>query len=390
MAIPISYNIKSIRKRFTSTIIAILGIAGVVAVFIAMLSMANGFQETLKLTGSADNVMVRRGGSNSEMESAISLDQVKIIADSPQIKRSPDNIPLYSPEVVVIAALPMVSTGTDANVQVRGVSANIISVRDKVKIIKGRFIKPGINEIIVGSNATNLYKGLKLGEVAKLGSISFNVVGVFDSGGSAFDSEVWCDSKLLNQTFKRPDNIFQSVTCKLSSEKDFNDFKDTLSKDPRLTIKCENEIAYYERQSKMISTFIRVLGFMVAFVMGIGAIFGALNTMYASVSSRSTEIATLRSIGFSRLHVVISFVLESVFLSIIGGILGSFIALPFNGFTASTINWTTFSHLAFAFKITPAMIVSGLIFAILMGAIGGFFPAIRAARQDITKALRGM
>ena len=390
MAIPLIYNIRSVRVRLASTAVAVFGISGVVAVFIAMLSMANGFWETLKSTGSPKNVMVRRGGSNSELESAVQLDQVKLISDTAGIAKNEKGKPLVSPEVVVIAALPMISTGTDANVQVRGVSEIVFEVRPNVRLAQGRMFQPGLNELIVGANAVNLYAGISLGSEVKIGRNFFKVVGLFDGGGSAFDSEIWCDTVILNQTFNRPQNIFQSVTVRLESEQGYAAFQDLLAGDPSLTVKTEKEVDYYERQSRMITTFIRVLGFLVASIMGIGAVFGALNTMFASVSSRSREIATLRSIGFTQRDVIISFVFESIFIAFLGGCIGCLVALPLNGFTASTINWSTFSHLAFAFKVTPGMLGSGLVFAVFMGFLGGFFPAVRAARQSIPMALRGL
>lgn len=388
MTIPIMYNIRSIQGRFSSTLVAVLSIAGVVAVLVAILAMANGFKQTLIASGSPQNSIILRGGATSEMESSIELEQIKIISDDPRVARDPSGQPLFSAEVVVIASLPLRSTGTDANVQIRGVSKNAFVIRNSIKLLSGRFFTPGLAEIVVGKHAHETYSGFDLGKTIRLGGRDWTIVGIFDAGGSVFDSESWCDAHVLNQVYKRPDNLFQSMTVRLTSPDALKPMKDALGTDPRLTISLKSEIAYYEDQSMMISTLIKVIGFMVAGVMGIGAIFGALNTMYSAVSSRTREIATLRAIGFKGSDVVISFMLESLMISLLGGLLGSIIILPINGFTASTINWQTFSHMSFAFAITPNIMINGIVFSLILGFIGGLFPAIRAARIPIATALR--
>ncbi len=241
---------------------------------------------------------------------------------------------------------------------------------------------------MVGKNAVTTYRGFGLGETIEIGGQDWRVVGIFDSGGSAFDSELWCDSNLLSQTFGRSENVYQSVTARLASRDDFTALKDTLTADPRMTVDITGERAYYAKQSQAVSMLIRVLGFLVASVMAIGAVFGALNTMYSAVAARSREIATLRALGFGGASVVVSFVVESVLLALIGGVLGCIAVLPLNGFTAGTMNWQTFSHLAFAFKVTPSLMLWGLGFAALMGFVGGFLPALRAARMPVATALR--
>ncbi|MCP4146494.1 MAG: ABC transporter permease [bacterium] len=390
LKIPISYNIRSLKERKTATMVAVLCIAGVVAVFISVMSMANGFQHALKASGSEDNAIITRGGSTSEMSSVVTLEQSKIINDAPGVKTDEHGNALVSMEVVVIAALKMKATDTDANVQARGVSRNVLKVRKKIKLKSGRFFNAGLPELVVGSNASKLYKNLELNDSIKMGGRDWKVVGIIDADGSAFDSEIWCDATVLNETFKRPTNLFQSVTVRLNSKEAFKTFKDKLTTDPRLTVDVEHEIEYYKRQAGMLETFIKVLGFLVAGVMAVGAVFGALNTMYAAISARASEIATLRALGFSSGNVVISFVLEALIIAFIGGIFGCIVILPLNGFTASTMNWNTFSHLAFAFRITPALMFNGIIFALFMGFIGGVFPAWRASKQSITKTLRGM
>jgi putative ABC transport system permease protein len=387
MAIPLTYNLRSIRVRWASTIVAVLGIAGTVGVFVAMMSLAKGFKATLVASGSASNALVRRAGSTSEMDSGFNLEQVKILQDAKGIARDADG-PLISPEVVVIAAFPLKSTGTDANVQVRGVSPRVLKVRERVKMVEGRFFQPGLNELVVGSNVNKAYIGFDLGQKVLFGGGTWTVVGVFDAGGSAFDSELWCDSSVLNDVYKRPTNIFQSATAKLTSPAALTDLKDTLSADPRFTVQADREIEYYEKQSRVVTTLITVLGTMVAGIMAIGAIFGALNTMYSAIAERGREIATMRALGFGALAVVVSFVFEAACIALIGGIIGCVGVLPLNGLTTGTMNWQTFSHLAFAFKITPGLMLGGVIFALLMGILGGVAPAVRAARANVATALR--
>jgi putative ABC transport system permease protein len=387
MAIPLAYNARSILKRWTSAIVAVLGVAGTVGVFVAMLAMANGFRATLVASGSPDNAIVRRAGADTEMVSAISLEQFRVIENAAGVARD-DQGPLVSGEVVVIAAFPLARTGTTANVQVRGVSDRVLQVRTGARIAAGRFFRPGLAELVVGRNAEKAYSGLALGSTVRFGGGSWQVVGVIDAGGSAFDSEVWCDANVLNQVYQRPTNIFQSVTARLESPTALTRFKDALTSDPRLSVQVERETEYYERHSQAVTSLIRILGFLVALVMGIGAVFGALNTMYSAVAERSREIATMRALGFGGGTIVLSFVAESLFIALAGGALGCLAVLPMNGFTTGTINWQTFSHLAFAFRITPVLLAQGLVFAGLMGIVGGVPPAIRAVRRPIAVALR--
>ncbi len=387
MAIPLGYTLHSLRARWMSTIVAVLGIAGTVGVFVAMLAMARGFEATLVASGSPQNALIRRAGATSEMDSLVQLEQVRIVEDAPGVARGSHG-PLASREVVVIAALPLKRTGTDANVQVRGVSAAVLSVRDSVRIVAGRFIQPGLNELVVGKNVAASYAGFELGRTAQFGGAAWTVVGVFDAGNSAFDSEVWCDGSVLNQVYQRPRNLFQSVTVRLGSPAALASLKDALLADPRLTVQVDREIEYYAKQSKQLTTLILVLGTMVAAVMGVGAIFGALNTMYSAVAERSREIATLRALGFGVGGVAAAFIVEALCLALVGGLLGCAAVLPLNGLTTGTMNWQTFSHLAFAFSVTPPLLLAGLGFALVMGLLGGVPPALRAARQPVAAALR--
>jgi putative ABC transport system permease protein len=321
------------------------------------------------------------------MESVVTLDSARIIQDAPGVARG-ESGPLASPEVVVIATFPLKQSNTPANAQVRGVSPNVLEVRDNVRIVNGRFFHPGLNELIVGRNVASSYSGFELGQTVKMGGGSWTVVGVFDAHGSAFDSEVWCDAHALNEVYLRPSNIFQSVTVRLASADSFQKFKDALTSDPRLNVQVDREIDYYSKQSRQLTTLITVLGSIVAAVMAIGAIFGALNTMYSAVIERTREIATMRALGFGVASVVTSFLIEALCIATIGGLLGCAGVMPLNNMTTGAMNWSTFSYLAFAFKITPPLLAGGIAFALAMGVVGGVPPAIRAARLPVVVALR--
>ena len=388
MSVPVIYNLRSIRARWGSTLVAVAGIAGVVAVFVAMLSMAQGFRKTLVSSGSTRNAMVRRGGANSEMESVVTLNQVKIIQDGPGVVRRADGRPLVSPEAVVIAAFHHRATDSDALAQIRGLSPIALEVHEGVRVVRGRFFEPGQPELVVGRNAHNMYTGLELGDEIKFGGRAWRVVGWMDAGGTSFDSEVWADSDLLLQTYQRPTWVFSSCTLRLTSPDALGDFQRAIEGDPRLNLQADRETDYFAKQSRAVATMITVLGYLVAFVMGVGAVFGALNTMYSAIAARTREIATLRALGFSGGDVMLSMVVESLVIAAIGGILGCILVQPINGHTTSTINWQTMSQLAFAFQVTPRLMVQGFLFALFMGAIGGFLPALRASRIPVASALR--
>ena len=389
MALPLVYNVESVRARWTASIVAVLGIAGSVGVFVAMLALANGFRAAVVTSGSPENLMVRRAGATSEIDSAVNLEQLRAIEDAPEVRRGSAG-PLVSPEVVVIAALPLKKTGTDANVQLRGVYARALEVHDRVRIVRGRFFRPGLYELVVGGNATESYRNLGLGDAVSLGGSVFTVVGVFDAGGSAFDSEVWVDADVLIPTYQRPRGFYQSVTARLAAPDALDGLKRRLEADPRFTVQIERETDYYARASRMMTGMILGLGSLVAVVMGVGAVFGALNTMYSAVAERSREIATLRALGFGAGAMVGSFVVEALLISAVGGLVGCAAVLPINGLTTSTLNFQTFSHLAFAFQVTPSLLAGGLAFALLMGLCGGVPPAIRAARLPVAVALRDL
>lgn len=389
MAIPVVYNFRSVRQRWTSAIVAVLGISGTVGVFVAMLALARGFQATMVSSGAADNALVMRSGASSEMVAAVTIDEVHVIEDSPGVARSATG-PLVSAESVVTLPFVQRATGTDGNVQIRGVSPKVLDVRGKIKIIDGEFLHPGLSELVVGKAAAKTYNGLNLGDQVKFGGGVWRVVGIFDAGGSNFDSEVWCDGHVLRQVMHRPEDVFQSATAHLTSPDALQQFKDSIASNPRMNVDVVREVEYYDKQSQTLTTLITVLGGMVAGIMGIGAIFGALNTMYSAVAERSREIATLRALGFGAPSVVFSFMVEALLISFIGGVLGCLAVLPLNGLTTAVMNMQTFTQVAFAFRVTPLLLLFGIVFALAMGIVGGFFPALRAARRPVAPALRGL
>jgi putative ABC transport system permease protein len=387
-SVPISYNFRSIRARWTSTIVAILGIAGTVGVFVAMLSLARGFRATLVASGSPDDALVMRAGSTTEMMGGITLDSVKLVQDKPGVARDASGQPLVTQEVVGVVPIPLISTGTDANVEVRGVAPNVLEIRKFVKVVQGRMFQSGLDELVAGKNASKTYEGLTVGNTVNFGGGHWKVVGVFDAGGSSFDSEIWCDARILNEVLKRPDNIFQSATVRLTSPAAFETFKDSITSDPQLNLEVEREVDYYAKQSSAMTQLITVLGGLVAGVMAIGAVFGALNTMYSAVAERGREIATMRALGFSSWNVILSFLFEALLISFIAGVLGCLAVLPLNGMTTQTMNFSTFSNIAFAFKITFNLLVMGVVFALAMGVLGGLLPAVRAALRPVAVSLR--
>lgn len=390
MALPLIYNLRSVRQRWTSSLVAIIGIAGAVGVFVAMLALARGFQATLVSSGLPQNAIVEQAGADSEMTSALELPAVRAIEDAPHVARSGAD-PLVSPEVVVIASLTLRgNAGGEANVEFRGVSPRVLSVRDNVHVVKGRFLTPGLYEIVVGKHAAVAYEGLDLGASVHIGPGTWKVVGLFDAGGSAFDSEVWADASVLNGNYQRPPGVFQSVTVRLTSPDDFPAFQAAVQHDPRLQVQAVREPEYYAAQSRTVTTLITVLGGLVAVVMGLGAILAALNTMYSAVSERSREIAVLRAIGFGSGSIVLSFLAESMWIALIGGVMGCVLVLPVNGITTGTMNWQTFAHLSFAFRITADLLALGLGFALVMGLAGGLPPALRAARANVATTLRSV
>jgi putative ABC transport system permease protein len=381
------FNLRSLPQRVGSSVAAIFGIAGVVAVMVGVLSIAQGIQRTMENSASPNNVIVLRSGANTEMMSGLGGDETRIISEAPGLARN-ENDTLASPELFVIINLPMRSTGTDANVPLRGVGRMAMEVRDDFQIIDGRMFEWGLNEVIVGAGAQLEFSGLDLGSTITVGQEEWPVVGIFSVGGGLAETELWVDGAVLQPVYRRG-NSFQAVYAQLESADSYQEFKDSLTSDPRLNVKAMRESDYYSSQSETLNRLITGLGTLIAVIMGFGAVFGALNTMYTAVSSRTREIATLRALGFHSSPVVISVLLESLFLALIGGAIGATLAWwAFDGFRAATLNFTSFSMVAFAFDVSLPLLTQGVIFAIVIGLIGGLFPAIRAARQPISSALR--
>lgn len=380
-------NLRSIPQRRGSSIATVVGVAGVVIVFIAVFSIAEGVRHAMMSTAAPDTAIVLRSGSDSEMMSGLLRKDTRIIADAPGVLRGPDG-PVVSSELYVIVDLPKRATGTDANVPLRGVQPGAFGVRDEIEIVEGRRFEPGKNEIIVGRAAASQFAGLDLGNRLRWGENEWEVVGIFSAKGGLAESEIWCDAGVLQPAYRRG-NSFQSVYAKLESPEAFTQFKDALTANPQLDVKVQQESEYYESQSRVLTGLIETLGIVITVLMAVGAIFGALNTMYAAVAARTREIATLRALGFRAGPVVISVMAESLFLALLGGVVGAAVAyLGFNGFQTSTLNWSSFSQISFSFAVTPALVTLGLGAALVMGLLGGLFPALRAARLPVATALR--
>jgi putative ABC transport system permease protein len=383
------FSMLSLSQRKGSSVAALLGIAGVVAVMVGVLSIAQGVLKTMESSAGDSNAIVLRSGSDSEMMSGLGGDEARIISEAPGIARNETGV-MSSPELFVVINLPMRSTGTDANVPLRGVQAQAMEVRESFKLVEGRMFEWGLNEVIVGIGARQQFAGLDIGSSIEVGQEEWPVVGVFEADGGLSESEIWVDAAVLQPAYRRG-NSYQAVYVKLNSRDAFDTFKDTLTSDPRLNVKPMRETEYYDSQSTTVYNLITGLGTIIAVIMGLGAIFGALNTMYTAVSSRTREIATLRALGFRSGPVIISVLSESLLLAFVGGLIGAGLAwLAFDGYRAATLNWASFSAITFAFDVNFKLLAQGIIFAMVIGLIGGLLPAIRAARQPVAQALRGL
>jgi putative ABC transport system permease protein len=381
------FGLLGIPQRRGSVAAAVMGIAGVVGVLVGVLSMAVGFQKTIASSASPDAAIVLRSGADNEMSSGFSGDETRLIADAPGVARGADG-PMASSELFVIINLPMRSSGTDANVALRGVEQAAFKVRDNLKLVRGRAFERGKTEIVVGVGAAQEFAGLDLGSKIKVGRNEWEVVGIFSCRGGTAESEIWTDATVLQDAYHRG-RSFQSVQARLTAPDAFFQFSNSIASDPRLNVKVQRQTDYYSSQSTLITTLIKTLGVLVASLMAVGAVFGALNTMYNSVSARSREIATLRALGFGRGAVVVSVMLESLALALMGGALGAAVAyFGFNGLHTSTVNWQSFSQVAFAFEVTPELLMQGIVWAAAIGLVGGLLPALRAARLPIAAALR--
>ncbi len=380
------YNLRTIPERKGSALTAAVGIAGVVLVLVGVLAIAAGFKRALTSTGSKDVAIVLRSGADSEMNSGLTREDTRLISDAPGVARSATG-PLASAELFVIINLPKRSTGTDANVPLRGVSASSFDVRGNIQLVQGRKFETGKNEIIVGTGAARAFAGLDLGREIEIGANRWQVVGIFSAGGGSAESEIWSDADVLMPAYNR--DGFQSVYARLNSPASFTEFKDALTTNPQLKVKAVALDEFFAEQSTMVTEFITTIGVFIAAMMAAGALFAALNTMYGGVSARTREIATLRALGFGAVPIVTSVLAESVAVALLGGVLGAAAAwLAFDGYQASTINWQTFSQVTFAFAVTPALLVTAIVWATILGLLGGLFPAIRASRLPIAAALR--
>jgi putative ABC transport system permease protein len=380
-------NLGTLPARKGSTAEAIFGIAGVVAVFVGVLSIAVGFRRVMTNSTSPDIAMVLRSGADTEMMSILLRDQARVIEDAPGILRNQQTA-VVSTESLVVMQLPKRGTGIDANVPVRGVDQSAMRVHDRVRIVQGRNFEGGRNEVIVGQAAASGFAGLDLGATLQMGKDRWRIVGIFTAGGGIEESEIWTDSSALQFAFDRGTTV-QSVIARLTTPAAFREFKESLMSDPRVNVRVVRQSDYYADQSAMVYNLVTGLGILITGLMAVGAIFGALNTMYNAVASRTQEIATLRALGFNNGPVVISIMVESLCLALAGGMVGAGIAyLLFNGFHASTLNWQSYSQVAFTFSVTPTLIFEGILCAAFIGFIGGIFPAMRAAHLPIVTGLR--
>jgi putative ABC transport system permease protein len=387
VAIPFSYNVRNLIVRRVSTVATAIGIGLVVAIFILVLALAHGFAYAVQTAGSDRNAIVLRKGATAEITSGVLRDEAQSLAVRPEIARDEQGRPLVVPEVVVLVVLPR-KDDAKANVVVRGTGDNVLGVRPTAKLSAGgRMFRPGLPEIVVGRALSERMKNLALGDTIIFAKRDWSVVGIFDTGGTGFESEIWADVEQVQAAFRR-EAVFQSLTFRMADPSGLGALQAEIESDPKYQVQLKTEADYYSEQAGATSTMIGILGTLVTLIMSVGAVVGAMNTMYAAVGSRGREIATLRSLGFRRRSVLASFMAESLLLAAAGGILGCLFALPINGISTGTTNWDTFSELSFAFRVTPRILAAGIAFSLFMGIAGGLLPAVRAARLPITVGLR--
>ena len=387
MALPVTYNLRNLRQRWKVTLLAIFGIGLVVAVFVTLLAMEAGFRIALRSTGSPLNGIVTQRGSLSELTSWINIGDANVLMVDPRVARDRDGKPMASCEVVVLTNKPRKSDNQPANITLRAVPPMAFKVRSNVKIVEGRSFTPGLFEVIAGKKISDRVNGLNIGDTITVQKRNLKVVGLFTADGSSFESEIWGDYDAVAPAIQRNGGC-ESLTLRLSNPATLASFDREVRANPRVQLQVDSEPKYYEDQAGPTAGALLGLAAFVAVVMGIGAVFGAMNTMYAIVAQRTREIGTLRALGFSRISILLSFVMESVLLAVIGGALGCVLAFTMNGYTAGTGSTQSFSELAFAFRITPPVLVFGMVFAVVMGFVGGLLPAFRASRMPITRALR--
>jgi ABC-type antimicrobial peptide transport system permease subunit len=387
MKIPFKYTFRNFTARKLTAIITVSGIAMVVFVFAAALMMAYGVEKTLVSTGSADNIKVLRKSSQGEISSIIDGDTQNIIRALPHIAKGRDGNLMISAEPVVVINLEIKGGGM-SNVTVRGVSQTVYQLRSQIKLIEGRLFNPSLRELIVGKSINNKFEGAQIGSKVKFAGDQWEIVGLFEAEGSGFESEMWGDAQQLLSAFNRESSV-STLTLKLDDMANYEAFKRSFETDKRLLpFETKTEQKYFEEQSEYLAGFIRVLGIFITIIFSFGATIGAMITMYSAVANRTVEIGTMRSLGFSRRSILSAFLFEALLTSVVGGVIGLFIASFLQFFTISTLNWNSFSELAFSFSLSPSIIISSLIFALVMGVLGGFFPSVRAARLNIVKALR--
>jgi len=386
MKIPLSYSFRNLWTRRLTTALTMFGVALVVFVFVASLMLADGLKKTLVSTGSDENVIAIRRSSQTEVQSGVSREEANILRAMPEVETKPDGTPIVTNDVVVLISLPKRTNQEPANVVIRGVSALSLEMRPQVKIVEGQSWQTGTQEVIIGKSIQQRFQGCDIGGSMRFGGTDWKIVGVFDAGGTGFDSEVWGDADIIAPAFRRQG--FSSVTMRVRPNTDLDAMQARIESDPRFTVELKREKQYYADQSRTLSMFISILGTMVSVVFSFGAMIGAMITMYAAVSNRTSEVGTLRALGFRRRNVLGAFLFEAIFLSFFGGLIGVAAAAFMQFVRVSTTNWDTFSELAFNFNISPEIVMKGLIFAVIMGIVGGFLPAVRASRLKIVDALR--
>ena len=386
MPIPFYYSFRNLGTRRLTTVLTASGMALVVFVFAATLMLAEGLRQTLVDTGSPDNVVVIRKGSESEVQSGVERSQAAVVESQPEVALGREGRPLLAKELVVLINLPKRGSGRPANVVIRGIGPESLALRPQVRLAEGRLPRPGSTEIVAGKSIAERFQGAGLGEKLHFAMRDWTIVGILDAGSTAFNSEIWGDVDQLMPAFRR--TVYSSILFRLRDPDEFAKFKKRLESDPRLTLEAKREVRFYADQSEAMAKFLRILGTTLTIIFSLGAIIGAMITMYAAVASRVTEIGTLRALGFRRGSILAAFVAESLFLGLLGGLLGLFLASFMQLITISTMNWQTFSELAFGFDLTPRIAGEALLFSLVMGFSGGLLPAVRAARMNIVEALR--
>ncbi|HWN46413.1 MAG TPA: FtsX-like permease family protein [Steroidobacteraceae bacterium] len=381
-------NLRNIPQRWSSSMVAVLGIGGVTLVLVALLSIAAGFKVALEGSGSEDVAIIMRAGSTNELSGGFGVDTVTVVSDAPGIKHDAQNKPVLSPELYVLVDGRMRGKDASTNLPLRGVGQMAPQVRKSFKLVQGTMFHPGTNEIIVGDGVVKQYEGLDVGKTVRWGNANWNVVGRFTDGGGIAESEAWGDTPIVQQAWRRG-NSFQSIRVKLKNTESLKTLKDALSKDPRVRVGVQTERTFYADQQKLMSTIINTVGWALAIMMGVAALFAALNTLYNAVATRVREIATLRAMGFNGWAVMISVLVEAMILGAVGGLIGGLLAfLTFNGMHSSTMNWASFSQMTFAFTVTPQLMITGIVYGLILTFIAGILPGIRAARLPITAGLR--